>query len=206
MDEFFGESSCTPDHCLLGNSISLFLVFFFSMACNRIDGKNEFLVNLDVPRIITEWKLNIIICGESVRDRNVLMQIISFSLNLDAFKIIIGLFDSMETEFFFVGKNKCIEMISFLALLDVTSIIIGLGDRMIFKSHYMGYYFSKGQLSWPRTTVCTRRLRIRNCTTILGPQGIYLAPPGPVGIILFQRAGTPYKTKKDKSIWVTMVP
>lgn len=71
------------------------------------------------------------------------MEIRSFSLNLDAFKIIIGLFDSMETEFCSVDKNKCIEMISFLALLDVTSIIIGLGDSMIFKSHYMGYYFSE---------------------------------------------------------------
>lgn len=70
------------------------------------------------------------------------MEITSFSLNLDAFKIIIGLFDSMETEFCFVAKKQYIEMISFLALLDVTSMIIGLGDSMICKSHYMGYYFS----------------------------------------------------------------
>ena len=39
---------------------------------------------------------------------------------------------------------------------------------------------------------------VRNRTTIVGPQRIYPAPPGPVGIILAQRAGTPSVTKKKK--------
>lgn len=61
------------------------------------------------------------------------------------------------------------------------------------------WYFNwkpEGSLSWPRTTVCSGRLRVRNCATTLGPQEIYPAPPGPVGISPAQCTGTPAVIKK----------
>lgn len=50
---------------------------------------------------------------------------------------------------------------------------------------------------WPRTTVWSWRLRVQTCATTLGPQGIYRASSGPVGIIPAQRVGIPSVIKKN---------
>ena len=54
--------------------------------------------------------------------------------------------------------------------------------------------------------VFSRRLRVQNCTTTLGPQGIYPAPPRPVGISPAQRAGTPSVFKTKKILLVSKIP
>ena len=61
---------------------------------------------------------------------------------------------------------------------------LGLGPRF------------NGQLSRLTTTVCTRRLRVWNCATTLGPQRVYLVQTGPEGISPAYRVGTPSIVKK----------